>query len=115
MTGGTQQKPSQVGATIRVMREQAGLTQKGLAERASLTERTIRNLEYGVGRPRSNTVLLLAEALGLGAEQRQRLLDEAEADHDPDTGKSPRGRHKRMTTMSRMFEPSARVGARKPM
>src|SRR6266571_2983077 len=75
MTGGTQQKPSQVGATIRVMREQAGLTQKGLAERASLTERTIRNLEYGVGRPRSNTVLLLAEALGLGAEQRQRLLD----------------------------------------
>ncbi len=35
MTGGTQQKPSQVGATIRVMREQAGLTQKGRSGRRS--------------------------------------------------------------------------------
>src|SRR6266516_2288780 len=74
MTGGTSQKPSQVGAMLRVMREQAGLTQEGLAERASLTGRTIRNLESGVGRPRSNTVLLLAEALELGTEQRMRLL-----------------------------------------
>ena len=75
---------------LRVMREQAGLTQEGLAERASLTGRTIRNLESGVGRPRSNTVLLLAEALELGTEQRMRLLAGAGIEAVKIPARSPR-------------------------
>jgi transcriptional regulator with XRE-family HTH domain len=71
------QRSSQFGAMLKVMRERAGLTQERLAERASLTERTIRNLEAGVGRPRSSTVLLIADALDAEGEQRRLLLEEA--------------------------------------
>ena len=66
--------PGQVGTMLRSIRERTGLTQEGLAERASVSARTIRNLEAGVGRPRSNTVLLLADALELGTDQKRRLL-----------------------------------------
>jgi transcriptional regulator with XRE-family HTH domain len=71
------QEPGQFGPMLRLMRERAGLTQERLAEQASLTERTIRNLETGAGRPRSSTVLLIADALDAEGEQRRLLFEEA--------------------------------------
>jgi transcriptional regulator with XRE-family HTH domain len=49
-------------------REAACLTQGELAERSGLSVRAIRNLETGhTARPRKQSLLLLAEALGLPA------------------------------------------------
>ncbi len=51
----------------------AHLTQEDLAERARLGVRTIGHLEGGTRHPRRTTLALLAEALGLSAEQRVHL------------------------------------------
>jgi transcriptional regulator with XRE-family HTH domain len=53
------------GALLRAWREQVGLTQERLAERAGLGVRTIGYLERGQVRPQQQTVRLLAGALGL--------------------------------------------------
>jgi predicted ATPase/transcriptional regulator with XRE-family HTH domain len=59
------------GDLLRRHRLAAGLTQEGLAERASLSARGISALERGVNRaPQRETVLLLAKALGLAGEER---------------------------------------------
>ncbi|MFI2639884.1 NB-ARC domain-containing protein [Streptomyces sp. NPDC018610] len=56
-------------------REAACLTQGELAERSGLSVRAIRNLETGhTARPRKQSLLLLAEALGLPAGEAGRLL-----------------------------------------
>ncbi len=60
---------------LKRYRVAAGLTQDALAERASLSIRAISDLERGVRRsPHRDTVALLADALGLGAEERALLL-----------------------------------------
>jgi tetratricopeptide (TPR) repeat protein/transcriptional regulator with XRE-family HTH domain len=52
----------------------AGLTHAALAERAGLSVRAISDLERGVNRrPRKETLTLLAEALGLSAQERAAL------------------------------------------
>ena len=63
-----------LGAMVRRLRRQAGLTQAQLAERAELGERTIGRIEND--RPfdhRRGTVTRLADALGAGPEDRQRM------------------------------------------
>ena len=63
-----------LGAMVRRLRRQAGLTQAQLAERAGLGERTIGRIEND--RPfdhRRGTVTRLADALGAGPQDRQRL------------------------------------------
>lgn len=66
---------SEFGPLLRQLRKQAGMTQEQLAERAELAVRTIRRLETGAGNdPRVGTVKLLAQALDLAPEDRQRLL-----------------------------------------
>lgn len=74
------------GAMLRHHRLSAGLTQATLAERAGLSERAINDLERDSRRtPRLETVTLLAEALGLSADERARLLAAARpATHAPD-------------------------------
>src|SRR5215470_2633334 len=59
------------GALVRAGRRRAFLSQEQLAERAELSERTVRNLEAErVRSPRPDTVRLLADALELtGAER----------------------------------------------
>jgi len=65
----------QVGRTFAVMvrrwRHVANLTQEELAARSGLSPRSIQNLERGrVGRPRRDSVRLLADALGLSGADR---------------------------------------------
>ncbi|MFE9122254.1 ATP-binding protein [Streptomyces sp. NPDC007172] len=75
---------------LRDFRRRAGLTQEELADRAGLSARTIRALERGQNRvPRVASVREVAKALGLGTDDRQRLLataspDEREGAGDPD-------------------------------
>jgi transcriptional regulator with XRE-family HTH domain len=53
-------------AMVQRWRHAANLTQEGLAELSGLSPRSIQNLERGrVGRPRRDSVRLLADALGL--------------------------------------------------
>lgn len=50
---------------LRELREQAGLTQEQLADRAGLTKWGITDLERGRRSPTWETVLVLCEALGV--------------------------------------------------
>src|SRR5256885_13754186 len=66
------------GATLRRLREAAGLTQEALAERAGLTAKAISALERGDRRrPYPQTVLALANALGLIGGERDALIGTA--------------------------------------
>jgi len=61
------------------------LTQEELAERAGLSERTIRRLEAGASaNPQLETVRLLADALGLKPAERAQLLAAADGQVVPD-------------------------------
>jgi transcriptional regulator with XRE-family HTH domain len=52
-------------ARLRALREQAGLTQKELADRAGLVKSAIGHLEQGLREPTWGTVLALGKALGV--------------------------------------------------
>lgn len=66
------------GDLLRHDRLAAGLTQEELAERAGISARGISDLERGARTaPWRQTVLLLAEALGLSNEDRRDLLEKA--------------------------------------
>jgi transcriptional regulator with XRE-family HTH domain len=63
------------------------MTQEALAERSGVGVRTIRDLESGkVGQPRFSTVRLLADALGLDGEARDRFCDGANTSVRPEPG-----------------------------
>lgn len=53
---------------LAVHRYAAGLTQQGLAERASVTRGTVARLESGEHRPRLLTARMIAAVLGVEAE-----------------------------------------------
>ncbi len=62
------------GAIVRRYRTAAGLTQEGLAERSGVSPRSVSEIERGgESVPRQSTVELLADALGLGPEERAAL------------------------------------------
>ncbi|GAB3905156.1 hypothetical protein GCM10029964_099990 [Kibdelosporangium lantanae] len=66
------------GEVLRDLRTQANLTQAELAARAGLSERSVGRLEREPRAvPRMSTVQLLAKALDLTPEQRQKFLDAA--------------------------------------
>jgi tetratricopeptide (TPR) repeat protein len=63
-----------LGGLVRGHRGRLGLTQEELAERAGLSERTLRNLERGrIRRPYPDTVRRLADALQLTGAHRDQL------------------------------------------
>lgn len=75
------------GLVLKRFRLASGLTHEALAERASLSARTISDLERGVSRaPRADTLALLVEALELPPEQRAVL--EAARLHAAITGRA---------------------------
>lgn len=66
-------EPESFEAFVRRWRRAAGMSQEELADRAGLSVRAIGNLERGAKtRPHRDTILLISEALGLGAEEPQR-------------------------------------------
>jgi transcriptional regulator with XRE-family HTH domain len=62
------------GATVREYRRRAGLSQEELAGKAGVGSKTIGNIEAGRTVPRLSTVRLLAAALGLDGDERQRFF-----------------------------------------
>ena len=63
------------GLALRRLRLAAGLSQEDLAERAGLSARGVSDLERGLrASPRPATIRMLADALGLGPEERDALL-----------------------------------------
>lgn len=65
--------PSSFAVLLRESREAANLTQEALDKRAGFSSRTSSDLERGIVRaPRAGTLLVLADALDLGAPERQR-------------------------------------------
>lgn len=53
---------------IKILRNKKGLSQEELAERSSVNLRTIQRIEKGVTKPRSSTLTLILEALGVKFE-----------------------------------------------
>src|SRR5881227_1170280 len=69
------QEQSNFGALLKHYRLAAGLSQEALAARASLSARTISDLERGVhGTPHPDTLELLSSALSLSSQQHALLL-----------------------------------------
>src|SRR5215213_1331416 len=72
------------GDLLRRHRTAAALSQEELAERAGVSARALSDLERGVHRaPRLETVRMLAEALGLGENERADLLAVARPEMPP--------------------------------
>ncbi len=58
---------------LRAARQRAGMTQQQLAERAGISVRAVSDLERGINRaPRARTLSLMAGALGLPGDERDR-------------------------------------------
>jgi DNA-binding SARP family transcriptional activator len=71
------------GVLLRTHRQQAGLTQRGLAEQAGMSAAAIRDLEQGRTRsPKRDSVQAIATVLGLGPADVERLHMAADA-HRP--------------------------------
>jgi non-specific serine/threonine protein kinase len=67
--------PQSLASILRSFRRSAGLTQEDLADRASLSVRTISDLERGLKvTPQAGTIELLADALALSLGDREMLL-----------------------------------------
>lgn len=78
--------PVSFGGLLRSLRTAAGLTQEELAEAARVSYRSISDLERGVSRfPRLSTARLLADALGLSGDDRERF-EAAARGHSPAAG-----------------------------
>ncbi|QWF80958.1 helix-turn-helix domain-containing protein [Amycolatopsis sp. CA-230715] len=81
---------SEFSVLLRRLRQQAGITQEALAERAGVGVRTIRGLETGErAGPRVTTVRLLADALELAPREREQLLGAAVGQPVDDEPESP--------------------------
>jgi predicted ATPase/DNA-binding XRE family transcriptional regulator len=73
MATDAQSSQSDFGALLRRARRAAGLTQEELAERAGVSVRGVSDIERGVLRaPRRDTLALLADALDIPPDERQR-------------------------------------------
>src|ERR1700760_690521 len=72
-TGG--QSPSKFGVLLQRLRTRAEMTQEELAERATVSPRTVSDLERGVNQTaRRATAQLLADALELAGDEREQFL-----------------------------------------
>jgi transcriptional regulator with XRE-family HTH domain len=77
----------QFGARVKELREQAGLSQKGLADRIGKTVRTVSRLETGTQEATWPVVLALAEAFGVDC----RAFQEPPAEqHEVKKGRPPK-------------------------
>jgi len=84
--------PSGFGGRLQQLREQAGLTQAELAERAECFSLTISKLERGIQEPAWPLVVALAKALGVSCD-----AFVVEGGQAPE-GSRPRGRPRKAST-----------------
>jgi tetratricopeptide (TPR) repeat protein/transcriptional regulator with XRE-family HTH domain len=100
LAGHFQEEPMAIGSEfpvplallVRTWRERALLTQEQLARRTGLGVRTIRRLESGdPRRPRSQSVRLLADALGLTDAERALLIAAAQDGREQSRAVDPAG------------------------
>ncbi|MFE6615864.1 helix-turn-helix domain-containing protein [Amycolatopsis sp. NPDC057786] len=92
---GAQRYPTRFGTLLRSHRHSVGATQQLLAARSTVSVRAIRDLEHGrVGRPRRDTVRLIAAGLGLSGQARAEF-ERAAASYRPTTGTSAPGTHRK--------------------
>src|SRR5215207_169563 len=106
------------GDLMRRHRNAAALSQEELAERAGVSVRALSDLERGVHRaPRLETVRMLADALGLGKEDRADLLAVTRPEAESPAS-SPRSRPSPPSTLpippTRLIGREAAVGAVRP-
>src|SRR4051794_26422612 len=73
---------------LKELREAAGLTQKQLAEKAGMGQRTVSALEQGLSDPIWSTAIALAKALG--ADLRAFLEEPSGPPADPKRGRPPK-------------------------
>ncbi|SDU01080.1 helix-turn-helix domain-containing protein [Amycolatopsis keratiniphila] len=97
--GPADEGPARFGRLLRSHRHSLGTTQRLLAARSTVSVRAIRDLENGrVGRPRRDTVRLIAAGLGLSGQARADFERAAEpsptASFRPSTGTSAPGTHR---------------------
>jgi len=77
-TAGILRNDDTFAEVLKTFRLQARLSQEALAERSGVSTRTVSDMECGVARsPRTMTMVLLEEALGLSKEDRERLRSAA--------------------------------------
>jgi len=57
-----------LGKAIRFLREESGMTQKGLAERSGVSASWISRIEHGEVDPTWNTIARISEGLGIPME-----------------------------------------------
>jgi len=80
------------GGLLRQLRTQAQLTQQELARAASLSMRTVSDLERGINRTaRLATAELLAEALDLAGQERVLFVAAARGRRAPISAETPHG------------------------
>jgi transcriptional regulator with XRE-family HTH domain len=80
-----------VGSIVRMRRHAAGLTQQELADLAQVSLGTVRDLEQGrTHRPRRDSMIRLARALGLEATQLQTLTRSTPEPAGPEGARRPR-------------------------
>lgn len=72
---------------LRELREQAGLTQEGLAARSAMSIGTIRNYEQGIREPYWRGVFQLADALGVSSEAFRDCIDSSQGEGKPSTAR----------------------------
>ncbi len=108
---------SALGALLRRVREESGLTQEELAERAGVSARTITDTERGLrGRLYADTAGRLAAGLGLNGSARDSFVEVARsrADAAPDAGAVPHpltpllGRSDELTAVVEDLQPGGR-------
>jgi len=75
--------PRQLRELLRGLRESKGLTQEGLAHKAGVSDKTIRHCESGEHWPRRSTIDQLADALELGADEREAMVTAWRGEHQP--------------------------------
>ena len=74
---------SEIGALIRDLRAQKGLTQRHIAQQLGVTEQAVSRWERGIGLPDPALIRDLAQALGVNADT---LLSGRIAENDKDVG-----------------------------
>ena len=73
----------QTGKLIAALRKKQGLTQQQLADKLNLSNKTVSKWESGKGSPDISNLSVLAEALGVSADE---LLKGETSSKKPDTG-----------------------------